>query len=45
MPEQVIPSAIFATSYEATEGEWDVPALMDAFLWQMATRRLPARDS
>jgi len=43
MPEQVIPSAIFATSYEATEGEWDVPALMDAFLWQMGNKKTPCQ--
>jgi len=43
MPEQVIPSSIFATSYEATPGEWDIPPLMDAFLWQMGNKKTPCQ--
>ena len=43
MPEQVIPSSIFATSYEATAGEWDIVPLMDQFLWQMGHKKTPCQ--
>lgn len=43
MPEQVIPSSIFATSYEATAGEWDIVPLMDQFLWQMGNKKTPCQ--
>lgn len=39
----VIPSSIFATSYEATPGEYDIVPLMDAFLWEMGNKKTPCQ--
>jgi len=43
MPSEVIPSSIFATAYEATEGQWDIVPLMDQFLWQMGQKKTPCQ--
>lgn len=43
LPDTVIPSAVFATAYEATPGQWDIVALMDQFLWQMGNLKKPCQ--
>ncbi|MCX8207831.1 MAG: hypothetical protein N3G75_08390 [Methanothrix sp.] len=43
LPDTVIPSAVFTTAYEATEGQWDIVALLDQFLWQMGHRKKPCQ--
>lgn len=41
MPDKVIPSAVFTTDYEVTEGQKDIVPLMDAFLVKMSTKQSP----
>lgn len=43
LPDTVIPSAVFTTAYEATEGQWDIVALLDQFLWQMGNLKKPCQ--
>lgn len=38
LPASVYPSTVFTTTHSATQGQSDVVALMDAFLWQMSRR-------
>lgn len=41
MPDSVIPSAVFTTDNEVTEGQLDIVPLMDAFLQAMASKQAP----
>lgn len=41
MPDSVIPTAVFTTDYEVTEGQLDIVPLMDAFLQAMASKQAP----
>jgi hypothetical protein len=37
----IVPSSVFTTACEVTEGQGDIVPLMDAFLWRMADRKRP----
>lgn len=43
MPESVIPTAVFATDNEVTEGQLDIVPLMDAFLQAMSVKLTPTQ--
>lgn len=45
LPKEIIPSSIFATACKSEDGvtDWDIPPLMDAFLWEMGNKKTPCQ--